>query len=137
MENLLKRHGIKSTPNRLLVARELFKATHPISMADLEEKLDFSLDKSSIFRVLELFSTSHLIHVIEDGSRSLKYEWCRSDDHSVASDEHPHFFCERCKETFCLSNQKIPTVDVPNGFEIHTYNYLVKGVCGKCAAGKK
>ena len=56
IENILKKKGVKPTSNRLLVMKELLKATHPLSLANLESSLGYSMDKASIFRVLELFS---------------------------------------------------------------------------------
>lgn len=34
IENILEGKGIKPTTNRILVLRELMKATHPVSLAD-------------------------------------------------------------------------------------------------------
>lgn len=56
VEDILTRKEVKPTSNRILVMRELIKASHPVSLADLEISLGFSMDKASIFRVLELFS---------------------------------------------------------------------------------
>lgn len=49
IENILNRKGVKPTSNRILVARELMKASHPISLADLEISLGFSMEKVRIF----------------------------------------------------------------------------------------
>ena len=73
IEQILKEKGVKPTANRILVLRELMGCSHPVSLADLSRLLD-PMDKASIFRTLELFSANDIIHVIEDGSRSLKYE---------------------------------------------------------------
>ena len=99
IENFLNRKGVKPTSNRILVTKELMKVSHPVSLADLEILLGFSMEKASIFRVLELFSEKEIVHVIEDGSRSFKYELCYSDTHHTISDQHVHFYCERCKKT--------------------------------------
>lgn len=56
VEDILTRKEVKPTSNRILVMRELIKASHPVSLADLEISLGFSMDKASIFRVLELFT---------------------------------------------------------------------------------
>jgi len=102
IENFLNRKGVKPTSNRILVAKELMKVSHPLSLADLEILLDFSMEKASIFRVLELFSEKEIVHVIEDGSRSFKYELCNGNTHHTISDQHVHFYCERCKQTYCF-----------------------------------
>lgn len=133
VEDILTRKEVKPTSNRILVMRELIKASHPVSLADLEISLGFSMDKASIFRVIELFSEKDIVHVIEDGSRSLKYELCHSGTHHTISDQHVHFYCERCKETYCFEDVSVPLVNIPEGFSPHAINYMIKGICPKCS----
>lgn len=133
VEDILTRKEVKPTSNRILVMRELIKASHPVSLADLEISLGFLMDKASIFRVLELFSEKDIIHVIEDGSRSLKYELCHSGTHHTIADQHVHFYCERCKETYCFEDVSVPLVNIPEGFSPHAINYMIKGICPKCS----
>lgn len=133
IEKLLEAKGVKPTPNRILVLKELLKASSPVNLADLEVLLGFTLDKASIFRVLELFAERDVIHVIEDGSRSLKYELCPGGAHHTIADQHVHFYCEHCKETFCIPCIKVPGVELPEGFKSHVVNYVVKGMCPKCS----
>ena len=130
INSVLAEKGIKPTSNRILVMRELVKASHPVSLADLEISLEFSVDKASIFRVLELFSAKHIVRVIEDGSRSLKYELCGSGAHY--SDQHVHFYCEQCKKTYCFEDESVPVVNIPKGFSLHDINYMMKGTCPNC-----
>lgn len=61
VEDILTRKEVKPTSNRILVMRELIKASHPVSLADLEISLGFSMDKASIFRVLELLSDYNIV----------------------------------------------------------------------------
>lgn len=133
LETILTAKGIKPTSNRILVLRELSGATRPMSLADLETALD-TLDKTSIFRVLELFAENDIVHVIEDGSRSLKYELCHGDIRHSISDQHVHFYCERCMQTFCLEDISVPQIAIPAGFVPHSVNYMLKGFCPKCSA---
>lgn len=130
INSVLSEKGIKPTSNRILVMRELAKASHPVSLADLEISLEFSMDKASIFRVLELFSAKHIVRVIEDGSRSLKYELCVSGAHYA--DQHVHFYCEQCKKTYCFEDERVPVVNIPKGFSLHDINYMMKGTCPNC-----
>ncbi len=129
---ILERRGVKPTANRLLVVRELLKSLAPVNLAKLEESLD-TVDKASIFRVLELFAAKEIVHVIEDGSRSLKYELCHCGEHHDISHQHVHFYCEVCKETFCLENVHVPKIDVPQGFVTKSANFVIKGVCPDCS----
>lgn len=133
LDKFLTEKGVRPTANRLLVVRELVEASRPLSLADLERSLD-PMDKASIFRVLELLADKEIVHVIEDGSRSLKYEMCHSRDRHTINDQHVHFYCEMCSETFCLEETAVPPVDIPPGFMPRSVNYMLKGFCPKCAA---
>ena len=130
IENILTSHGIKPTSNRLLVLKDLARCSHPVNLADLEKSLD-PMDKASIFRVLELFAEKDIVHVIEDGSRSLKYELCHGDHHSV-SDQHAHFYCEKCDTVYCLDEIKLPVIDLPQGYQTKSINFMFKGICPNC-----
>ncbi len=132
IENILGEKGVKPTANRILVMKELMKASRPVSLADLEISL-CTLDKASIFRVLELFAEKEIVHVIEGGSRSLKYELCQSGPHHGPADQHVHFYCEQCKETYCFETVRVPVIEVPAGFQTRAVNYMLKGVCSKCS----
>ena len=132
IENILNDKGVKPTSNRILVLKEIIKASHPVSLADLEAMLEFSMDKASIFRVLELFSKKDIVHVIEDGSRSLKYELCQSSSNHSIYEQHVHFYCENCKEIYCFDTVGVPLINMPDGFHPHSVNYMIKGICPKC-----
>lgn len=127
----LESRKIKPTANRILVLRTLSRASRPKSIADLEDDL-VTMDKSSIFRALTLFLEHDLVHAIEDGSGSLKYEICLGEHHHSVHDQHIHFYCEVCNQTYCIEDAPVPIVDLPAGFTPHTVNYIVKGICPKC-----
>lgn len=126
---LLERHGIKPTANRILVLEAMTAVNHSLSLSDLEDVLE-TVDKSSIFRTLNLFRQKKLVHSFEDGSGSEKYEITGGDDHT---DLHTHFYCEVCHQTYCLKKITVPPVQLPEGFEAHSINYTIKGVCSICA----
>lgn len=132
IENILNEKGVKSTSNRILILKELLKASHPLSLTDLEFLLGFSMDKASIFRVLELFSEKDVVHVIEGGSRSLKYELCQSNSNHSIYDQHVHFYCENCKKLYCFESINVPLIKLPEEFHPHSINYMIKGICPKC-----
>lgn len=129
--DFLSDRGVRPTANRILVVRELFNAPRPLSLSDLEISLA-PMDKGSIFRVLELLTRNHIVHVIEDGSRSIKYEICKSRDHHTDNDQHVHFYCENCKKTYCMEGYAIPLIEIPEGFKVSSVNYVVKGLCPEC-----
>ncbi len=136
-EDLLVLREIRPTAVRLLVIEELAKADYALSLSDLEARL-MTVDKSSIFRSLTLFLAHHLVHCIDDGSGKEKYALCAvnchcgEDPHRGLADLHTHFYCERCRRTFCLRQVSVPEVSLPEGFHLHTANYVLKGLCPAC-----
>lgn len=132
----LAHRDIKPTAIRILVLRALMETKQAVSLTDLESKLD-TVDKSTIFRTLSLFLSHHLIHGVDDGSGSLKYAVCEDYCQCTVEDQHTHFYCERCHKTFCIRSIHVPVVRLPEGFVPSGINYVVKGLCAECAAGKK
>ena len=132
IERHLQHHGIRPTAMRLLVCQELRRASRPLSLRDLEERMP-TAERSTIFRTLTLLLHHHAIHAIQDGSGALHYEPCESDDHHTLDDQHVHFYCEQCHRTFCFRNEKIPQAALPEGFQMTSINYMVKGLCPNCA----
>lgn len=131
-QRLLQRH-IKPTAIRVLVLRELMhEEDMAVSMSELEDALG-TVDKSTVFRTITLFLAHHLIHCVDDGTGALKYAVCDTDCNCEMDDLHSHFYCEGCHMTFCLKHTHVPIVKLPDGFEIHTVNYVLKGLCPACA----
>lgn len=130
-QHLLEKGEIKPTPNRLLVVRELLKSERPLSLIELEERLQ-TLDRSSISRVLGLLLKRDVVHSFEDGRGVSKYEICHGESHCSPSDMHAHFYCEKCERVFCFEDVAAPRLDIPSGFRIRTVNYMLKGICPDC-----
>lgn len=128
---LLQNRGVKPTAMRLLVLRSLIDSNEALTLRQLEEKL-ISADRSTIFRTLTLFEQQHLIHTINDGSGSMRYEICHSHHHNSHDDRHPHFRCLQCKRTICLLDQTIPPITLPKGYEVDQISYIVTGICPDC-----
>ena len=131
LEELLEHHGVKPTANRLLIARALQEAERPLSMMELEARLE-TIDKSNVFRALSAFREAHLVHVLEDSGDGVRYELCHSHNEEHDDDVHVHFYCTRCHKTYCLEDTPVPPVTVPDGFSPESVSYLVKGLCPEC-----
>lgn len=139
IEERLLLHDIKPTATRMLVFKALLEAEDAMSLSDLEDTLG-TVDKSTIFRSLTAFSQHHLVHEIDDGSGSVKYEPCCHDhnhDGVGDNDQHTHFFCTECQHTYCLKGISAPVVDLPDGFEVERINYVLKGICPSCQSKKR
>ena len=75
---VLEKKGVRVTAIRILVMEALLASSRPMSLSDLETVLD-TVDKSSIFRTLEVFEKHHAVHSIDDGTGSIKFEVCEGE----------------------------------------------------------
>ncbi|MBR5695086.1 MAG: transcriptional repressor [Paludibacteraceae bacterium] len=130
-EEILNGKGVKPTANRMLVLRALLRMERPSSLSELEDELP-DMDKSSIFRTLNLFREHHVTHEVDDGT-AIRYEVCHGEKECSITDMHTHFHCEICHETTCLHDIQVPIVQLPEGYETQSINYMIKGICPRCA----
>ena len=126
-----KQKGVRTTANRILVLRALMTATQPMSLNELETTL-YPMDKSSISRVLTLFLAHDIVHAFEDGRGLLNYELCGSEGPCDRRDEHIHFYCESCRQSFCMEDLPLPEMVLPEGFTPHSISFVIKGICPHC-----
>ncbi len=131
-EQILREAGIRVTAVRLLVWRTIHREFSGIfNLAELEQKLP-TVDKSTLFRTLGLLSENHLLDTIDDGSGSQKY-CIRHFGDARSGMRHVHFNCRICHQTVCLTDVILPEVTLPEGYTVEDTEYVVKGVCPKCA----
>ena len=130
-EQLLKNKRIKPTASRILVLRYLLERSSAISLKNLEVDL-YPADKSTLFRTLKTFEKQKIIHSIDDGTGITKYALCLESCECALADQHFHFHCINCEETFCLNQQGMPGIQLPPNFSIISANLVIKGVCGNC-----
>jgi Fur family ferric uptake transcriptional regulator len=131
LENKLTQRKIKPTAMRLLVLRELVESKSTLNLKELERRFDH-VDRVTLYRTLKTFESNKLIHSIEDGTGSVKYALCEEECACNPDDQHVHFHCVNCNETFCLTKSKIPNVQIPSGFEVNSVNMVYQGVCPNC-----
>lgn len=127
------RKGVRLTANRLRIARLLRDASNPLSLAEIEAMLD-TIDRSNIFRTLVLLRDNNMVHTIDDGSDSVKYELMLVSGDRTSEDMHVHFHCVRCGSTRCFTDVRVPKVSLPEGYIAQSVNYVVKGICEACNA---
>lgn len=131
LEEKLENRDIKPTTMRLLVLKKLVESGSAISLKDLEARFERA-DKATLYRTLKTFEEKKLIHGIEDGTGSVKYALCEEGCECEPQDQHVHFHCIKCGETYCLMHSKIPQTQVPYGFKASSASMVYKGTCANC-----
>lgn len=131
-EKRLEGRNIKPTAIRILIFKTMLDYPQAFSLLDMENTLE-TVDKSTLSRTINLFHEKHLIHSIDDGSGSIKYSVCSPDCSCELNDLHVHFYCTKCKRTYCLESVSIPKVQLPSGFILNNVNFVMKGLCNQCS----
>ena len=86
----------------------------------------------TLYRTLASFEEKGIIHKILDDSGTVKYALCSSCDSQHHHDEHVHFQCSVCKNTFCLEHTSFQKPTLPEGFQFESMQLLVSGICPAC-----
>ncbi len=132
LESKLQERQIRPTAMRLLVFKELVECDSSMSLSDLENKFE-KADRVTLYRTLKTFEEKKLIHSIDDGSGTMKYAVCEEGCECDPKDQHVHFHCTKCGETYCLTNTAIPKTKIPTGFHAKSVNMVYKGICANCS----
>lgn len=131
IEQELNHRSIKPTAMRILVLQYFMEQTRAVSLHDIESEF-VNADKSTLFRTLKTFEKNQLVHTIDDGTKQIKYALCLSNCQCEAIDQHYHFHCLNCENTYCLTSLNIPTIDLPQDFTMKQANLVIKGRCANC-----
>ncbi|MCJ8167617.1 transcriptional repressor [Pontibacter sp. E15-1] len=132
LEEQLKSRAIRPTAMRLLVLARITAQQTAMSLKELELGFE-QADRVTLYRTLKTFGEKGLVHQVIDGAGLTKYALCQEDCTCAPEDLHVHFYCNTCKETYCLPKVKVPDVLLPNRFRMEEVNMVVKGVCDRCA----
>jgi len=121
----LKRAGLKLTPQRIAIARELEgDASHPTAQ-DLYERLLPSFPTMSfatVYNTLDALAQHGLIRTIRLGS-AVRF------DPNVAA--HHHAVCDACGIVLDLPAEAPPKQ--AHGFSVRSEERTYRGLCGRCS----
>ena len=139
-EKILSSHGIRPTQMRSEIYKFLKRKQSAVSFSDLKKvfaeksETNKTANRTTFYRNLKIFEDKGLIHQINDGTGVAKF--AISDENvkgKYGSDLHLHFHCNKCDETVCLTDYKIPPLNLPKGFIANDANMVLKGICDKCS----
>ena len=132
-EDACRKAGLRLTPQRLEIFRELTKASDHPSAETLHQRLvkgmpTLSLD--TVYRTLGTFAHHGLINKVETVESQARFE--------VAQLLHHHLICHKCKEIIDFHWQFIDEATLPEEVKswgrIERKNVVLYGTCRKCLA---
>jgi Fur family ferric uptake transcriptional regulator len=129
---MLRNAGLYCTEARTAVLKALFRASAPLRQDDIGRRLAGKrFNKVTIYRTLESLVKAGLVHRAFMQERAWHFELA---DHCSETQCHPHFTCESCGVTHCLTGITMPMADSPyRGFVIHRQQVRLEGLCPACA----
>jgi|SRR5690606_1567642 len=132
-EKLLRKHNLKVTTPRLSVLSVISEKETATSQPDLEKVLGKSVDRVTLYRVLNAFEEKGILHKIFDLHGTATYALCSDEcPEHIHSEDHVHFTCSQCNSVYCLNEVAIPTIKTPDGFRVDAVGVNAIGVCAQC-----
>ncbi|MDO5115454.1 MAG: Fur family transcriptional regulator [Synergistaceae bacterium] len=131
-ERILGSAGLRNTRQRRMILELLFAQGSPLSHGEILSRIDEHLDRVTLYRTLETLKKAGIVHQVQgiDGV----WRFCAHDeDSSGCPGDHPHFLCLDCGRMFCITDQRMPRVTVPEGIEVEGKQFVVYGRCAECA----
>src|SRR6188768_3864241 len=121
----LKRAGLKLTPQRIAIARELHgDETHPTAQELYERLLPSfpTMSFATVYNTLDALAKHGLIRTIRLGSA------VRFDPNTTA---HHHAVCDACGLVLDLPAEAPPKH--AHGFSVRTEERTYRGLCSRCS----
>ncbi len=132
INNLLRKHELRKTPARTEILDLYMDTPHAMSHGDIERQLE-EMDRVTIYRTLSTFEEKGIIHRAYDGGEAVKYALCHNECSTHHHhDDHLHFSCNKCGNTYCLEGYPVPNVQPPEGYTIDEMYLFAKGICKSC-----
>ena len=137
--DILKTRELEVTENRLRILEVLGHNNFPLSAGDIHKTLkrNTSINRVTVYRILDLFVEHGLVRRLSGGGRSFVYGLGPNQFHPA----HPHFYCKSCGNLECLNPGSL-TIDTES--MQRTYPGLIQGVevrvdgvCKNCLGAAK
>lgn len=131
-EKILRDHKLRITDMRKDILKIFLGKEEAISHQDIEALIEGG-DRITIYRTLKSFQEKGLIHQALDHTGVAKYALCAEHcDEHYHHDEHVHFHCETCGNTFCVDDVEVPEIPMPSGYKVTSSSMVLNGTCERC-----
>ncbi len=133
LASILQQHNLRKTKFRIELLQLFSETTSSLTAEEIKKRVGKTNDKVTIYRALDAFEKSGLIHKVPDKSNLTRYAMCHTNCSAHAHiDNHAHFICTECNETFCMDEIEVPKMKQHGDFQIKTSNLTLEGNCPKC-----
>ncbi len=121
----------RNTPSKQVVLDILSSSDVALSQDDIEQEVKGSMDRVTVYRVLNSFCEDGYVHKILSDDGKYYFAICLNCQEKKHQHNHFHFRCLRCQKVECLKEEV--NVKVPKGYILENVNCLLTGYCQKCS----
>lgn len=121
----------RNTPAKQAVLNILKTSKKALSREDIEQEVKGSMDRVTVYRVLNSFCEDGYLHKILSDDGKYYFAICLSCQEAKHQHNHFHFRCLKCNKMECLKQEV--NVKIPKGYTLETVNCLLTGYCKTCA----
>jgi Fur family ferric uptake transcriptional regulator len=132
LAGLLERHGVRPTPQRLLVMQELAREPDDATAQQLWSRLregGATTGLATVYRTLALLSDAGIVDSLSHHADEQCYRLC-SETH------HHHLVCERCHRVVevekCDLDGWVKKAAKRHGFVATAHSVEISGICRDC-----
>ena len=137
-QDLLRKHGLKVTSQRLLVLGIL--ASYPDKHLTAEEIYDLARETgpeiglATIYRTVQVLLELQVINKVTFGDGYARYEL--NGEESISGHRHHHAICNRCGKVYSLATDMLDTLERQVmdtiGFQVSDHEVKLYGLCRDC-----
>ncbi|WP_299181913.1 Fur family transcriptional regulator [uncultured Chryseobacterium sp.] len=121
----------RNTRAKQLIMDSLRNKKTAISQEILQKELGETVDRATIYRVLNSFCDDGIIHKILSDDGKYYFAVCLNCSEKKHRHNHFHFRCLQCGKIECLA-QEIE-VALPQGYQPVNFNGFISGYCSECS----
>ncbi|MFT3678270.1 MAG: Fur family transcriptional regulator [Chitinophagaceae bacterium] len=135
IRNILKRNQLSVTASREKILHLFLEQSGALAHGDIEKRAGEKFDRVTVYRTLQTFVEKGIIHTIPTPDNSVRYALCKDNcEAGHHHDQHIHFVCSQCGQTFCLDDVVTPDIKLPQGYSTDHIEVVVNGTCRECTA---
>jgi Fur family ferric uptake transcriptional regulator len=132
---------VRNTIARKKILECILSNESAVSHAQLQEQMNGTCDRVTIYRVLDRLQKENLIHRIVNVNGVVNYAPCHkcvhpSDVHHAQenlSHKHIHFSCISCGNVSCVDDVNL-TIELPSSYKTTEYQLTIAGYCPTCSS---
>ena len=132
-KTVLRKEGLKITPQRIAVLKEIIKdkghrESEAIYLAIKSSKIHVS--RATVYRTLDILVQNQFVRKLNLGDGRARYE------SKINSLHHDHLICDKCGKIIEFVNSEIERLqeDIANKFQFSLKRHVhqLYGICEKC-----